>query len=123
MTTICSLFSSAILARVLYYLSIGLLIKFVTAFGHLAAVLLRRERLFGQSLPYLRSSIYLPKIERIFCQTKRGKVNPNSDLQSVWGNQWNFQLSFLFQQLGVAGSWLLRLSQLYEFSKFAGLQG
>ena len=69
----------------LYYLPIGLSIKFVTAFGHLTVFPLKQGRLFGQPLPYLRSSVHLPGIKRVPCQFKRGKANPNFDLQDVWG--------------------------------------
>lgn len=84
MTTIYSLLFSTILVRMLCYLSIDLSIRFVTAFGHLAAVPLKRERFFRRPLLY-QSSAHLPEIERVSWQSERDKGNPNSDLQKVWG--------------------------------------
>jgi len=93
MTTTYSFLSSAILERVLYYLSIELSRKFVTAFGHLATVPLERGRFFRQPLQYLQSSVLLyrrsaqtPDRKRVFCQSQRGKANLHSNLQKVWGS-------------------------------------
>jgi hypothetical protein len=115
----------------LYYLVVGLSVKFVTVFGHLAAVPLMKKGRFRHPLSY-QGSGHLPEREGRLCRFEQGKANLNSGLrnawysQQVWGSRGDFQLIFLLHQepQSFGSNDCDDLISLLEFAvdKFAGRQ-